>query len=143
MYSFPDLEPVFCPTSSSNGCFLPCIQISQESGKVVWYSHLFKNFPVCCDPHSQRLWYSHKAKVDVFLEVSHFFNDPMNVGNLISGSSAFPKSSLNIWKFTVHVLLKTEFNIYFFKDSGDINKWQIKRYQPSFPKTTTKTIGYP
>ena len=88
-----------------NCCFLTCIEISQEAGKVVWYSHLFKNFPVCCDSHSQRLWHS-KAKVDVFLELSCFFDDTTDVGNLISGSSAFSKSSLNIWKFSVHILLK-------------------------------------
>ena len=57
-----------------------------------------------CDPHSQRFW--HKAKIDVFLELSCFFDDPADVGNLISGSSAFSKTSLNIWKFTVHILLK-------------------------------------
>ena len=91
---------------SSNCCFLTCIQISQEAGQVVWYTHLFKNFPVCCDPHSQRIWRSHKAEVDVFLELSCFFDDPTDVGNLTSGSSAFSKSSLNIWKFLVHVLLK-------------------------------------
>ena len=57
-YSFSYLEPVCCPMSSSNCCFLTCIQVSQEVGHVVWYSHLFKNFPVCCDPHSQRFWHS-------------------------------------------------------------------------------------
>ena len=61
---------------------------------------------VCCDPHSQRLWHSQKAEVDVFLKLCYFFNDPADVDNLISGSSAFSKSSLNIWKFMVHVLLK-------------------------------------
>ena len=61
---------------------------------------------VYCDPHSQRLWRSQKAEVDVFLELSYFFDEPTDVGSLISGSSAFSKSSLNIWKFTVHVLLK-------------------------------------
>ena len=61
---------------------------------------------VCCGPHNQRLWYSNKVEVDIFLELSCFFDDPTNVGNLNSGSSAFSKSSLNIWKFTVHVLLK-------------------------------------
>ena len=55
MSSFPNLEPVHCSMCSSNCCFLTCVQISQEAGQVVWYSHLFKNFPVCCDPHSQRL----------------------------------------------------------------------------------------
>ena len=61
---------------------------------------------VCCDPHSQRLDIVNEAEVDVFLELSCFFDDPTDVGNLISGSSTFSKSSLNIWKFTVHVLLK-------------------------------------
>ena len=62
---------------------------------------------VACDPHSQRLWYIiSKAEVDVHLELSCLFDDPAGVGSLISGSSAFSKSSLNIWKFTVHVLLK-------------------------------------
>ena len=73
---------------------------------MVWYSHLFKNFPVCCDPHSQGFDIVNKAKVDVCLELSCFSDDPTDVGNLISGSSAFHKSSLNIWNFTVHVLLK-------------------------------------
>ena len=100
----PNLEPVLCSMSGSNYCFLTFTQTSQEAGKVVWYSHFFKNFPVCCDPHSQRLW--HKAEIDVFLELSCFLYDPVDVGNSISGYSAFSKTSLNIWKFTVHVLLK-------------------------------------
>ena len=61
---------------------------------------------VCCDPRGQSFGIVNKAEVDVFLELSRFFDDPMDVGNLISGSSAFSKTSLNIWKFTVHVLLK-------------------------------------
>ena len=65
-----------------------------------------KNFPVCCDPHSQSLWHSQKSKNRCFSEFSCFFDNPTDVGNLISGSSAFSKSSLNIWKFTVHVLFK-------------------------------------
>ena len=93
--------------SSCNCCFLTCIQTSQEAGQVVWDSHLAKNFPVCCDPHSQRFWHRQKAEADVFLELSCFFYDPTDVGNLISGSSTFSKSSLNIWKFMVHVLLKS------------------------------------
>ena len=106
MYSFPNLEQVHCFMLGSNSYILTCIQISQEAGKIVWYSHLFQNFPVCCDPHSQSLWYISEAEVDVFLEFSCFFCDPRDVGDLISDCSAFSKSSLNIWKFTVHLLLK-------------------------------------
>ena len=87
-------------------CFLTYIQVSQEAGKVVWYSHHFKNFPVCCYPHSQWLIILNEAEVDAFLEFSCFVYDPKDVGNLISGSSVFSKSSLNIWEFLVHVLLK-------------------------------------
>ena len=84
------------------------VQISQEAGQVVWYSHLFKNFPQFAAIHTVKgFGVVNKAELDVFLELSLFFNDPMDVGNLISGSSAFSKSSLNIWKFMVHVLLKS------------------------------------
>ena len=72
---------------------------------MVWYSYLLKNFPVCCGK-VKAFGIVNKAEVDVFMELSCFFNDAMDVGNLISGSSAFSKSSLNISKFTVHVLLK-------------------------------------
>ena len=107
MYSFPDLEPVCCSMSSSNCCFLICIQISQEAGQVVWYSHLLKNFPQFAVIHTVKSFgLENKAEIDVFLELSCFFDDPADVGNLISCSSAFSKSSLNIWKFTVHILLK-------------------------------------
>ena len=92
--------------SSSNFCFLTCIQISQDAGKVVWYSHFFKKFSVCCDPHSQVFGIVKKADVGFFLELSCFFYDPTYVGNWISDSSAFSKSSLNIWELVVHVLLK-------------------------------------
>ena len=74
---------------------------------MVWYSHLLKNFPQFVVILTvQGFGIVSKAKVDVFLELSCFFNDPTDVGNLISGSSVFSKSSLNIWKFSVHVLLK-------------------------------------
>ena len=76
-----------------------------SSGGLVFPS-LSEFSTVFCDPHSQRLGIVNKAEVDVFLELSCFFDDPTDVGNLISGSSAFSTSSLNIWKFTVHVLLK-------------------------------------
>ena len=106
MFSFPSLEPMCCSMSSSNCWFLICIQISQEAGQVVWYSHLFKNFPVCFDPHSQGFGIVNKAEVDVFLEFCCFFYDPVDVGNLISGSSACSESILNIWKFLAHILLE-------------------------------------
>ena len=74
---------------------------------MVWYFHLFKNFPQFVVIHSVKgFGIVNKAEVAVFVELSCFFYDPPNVGNLISGSSAFSKSSLNIWKFIVHVLLK-------------------------------------
>jgi len=92
--------------SSSNCCFLTCIQISQEAGHVVWYSHLFQNFPQFIVIHTVKgFGIINKAEIDVFLELSCFFHDPADVGNLISGSSAFFKTRLNIWKFTVHILL--------------------------------------
>ena len=107
MYSFPSLEPVCCSMSSSNCCFLTCIQNSQEAGNVVWYSHLFKNFPQFVVIHTVKgFGVINKAEIDVFLEFSCFSYNPVDIGDLISGSSAFSKSSLNIWKFTVHKLLK-------------------------------------
>ena len=107
MFSFPNLERVHCSISSSNCCFLTCIQISQEAGKVVWYSHLWKNFPQFVVIHIVKGFsVVNEAEVDVFLELSCFFDDPRDVGNLFSGSSAFSKSSLNIWTFSVHILLK-------------------------------------
>ena len=107
MYSFPDLESVYCSMSTSNYCFLTCMQVLQKAGQVVWYSHLLKNFPQLVAIHMVKAFgIVTKAEVDVFLELCCFFNDPADVGNLISGSSAFSKSSLNIWKFTFYVLLK-------------------------------------
>ena len=107
MYSFPYLEPVCCSMSSSNCCFLTSIQISQEAGQGVWYSHLLSDFPHFVVIHKVKGFdIVNKAEVDVFLELSCFFDDPTDVGNLISGSSAFSKSSLNTWKFTVYILLK-------------------------------------
>ena len=107
MYSFPNLEPVRSSMSSSNCCFLTCIHISQEAGKVVWQSHLFKNFPQFVVIHTVKgFGIVNNEEVDAFLELSCFFDDPMYVGNLISGSSAFSKWSLNIWKLRVHTLLK-------------------------------------
>ena len=94
--------------ATSNCCFLTCKQVSQETGKVVWYSHLFKNFPQFVVIHTVKGFsIVNEGKVDVFLEFSCLLYDPTNVGNLVSGSSAFSKPSLNIWKFTVQVLLKS------------------------------------
>ena len=102
MYSFPDLELICRSMSSSNCCFLTCRQISQEAGEVVLYSHLLKNFPQFVVIHTVKgFGVVNKAKIGVFLELSCFFDDTANIGNLISGSSAFSKTSLNIWKFTV------------------------------------------
>ena len=81
-----------CSMSSSNCCFLTCIQVSQEAGQVVWYSHLFQNFPQFIVVHTVKdFGIVNKAEIDVFLELSCFFDDPADVGNLISGSSAFLK----------------------------------------------------
>ena len=106
MYSFPSFEPVrlfhiwFC-------FFLTCIQVSQEAGKLVQYSHLFKNFPPSVVTHTVKgFGIVNKAEIDDFLVLSCFYDDPTAVGNLNSGSSAFSKSRLYIWKFSVHVLLK-------------------------------------
>ena len=74
---------------------------------MVWHSHLFKNCPQFVVIHTVKgFGIVNKAEIDVSLDLSCFFDDPVNIGNLISGSSAFSKSSLNIWKFTVHILLK-------------------------------------
>ena len=105
--TFLNPEPISCPIQGSNSCFLTCIQVSQEAGKVAWYYHLFKNIPQFVVIHTVKdFGVVNEAEIDVLLEFSCFFNDPMLVGNLISGSSAFSQSSLCIWKFSVHVLLK-------------------------------------
>ena len=81
--------------SISNCCFLTCIEVSQEAGQVVWYSHFFQNLPQFIVTHTVKgFGMVNKAELDVFLELSCFFNDPADVANLISGSSAFSKASL-------------------------------------------------
>ena len=100
---------VSCSMSSSNCWYVTCIQISQEADKVVWYSHLFKNFLQFVVIHRVKgFGIVNTGEVDIFLELSWFFDDPVDIGNLFSRSSAFSKSSLNIWNFTVHILLKTD-----------------------------------
>ena len=93
--------------SSSNCCFLTFIQVSQKAGQVVWYSCLLQNFLQFIVIHRVKgFGIVSKAEVDAFLEISCFFDDLEDVGNLISGSSAFSKNSLNIRQVTVHILLK-------------------------------------
>ena len=93
--------------SSSNSSTLTYTQVSQKVGQVVWYSHLFQNFPQFIVIHTVKDFdIVRAAEIYIFLGLSCSFDDPADVGNLISGSSAFPKTSLNIWKFMVHVLLK-------------------------------------
>ena len=101
MYSILNFELV-SSMSGFNYCYLTCIQVSQETDKGVWYSHLFKNFPQFVVIHTVKSFpIVNETEVDVFLEFSCFLYDPMNVDNLISGSFAFSKSSLHIWKFSV------------------------------------------
>ena len=93
--------------SGSNCCSFTSIEVSQEAGKMVRYSHLSKNFPQFVVIHTVKGFdIVSKAEINVFLELSCFLDYPKDVGNLISGSSASSKSSLNIWKFPVHALLK-------------------------------------
>ena len=110
---------------SSHCSFLTCIQISQEAGQVVWYSHLLKNFPQFVVIHTVKGFaIVNKAEINDILELSFLFGDPADVGNLISGSSAFCKTNLNIWKFMVHVSLKPDvenFEHYFTSVWDDCN----------------------
>ena len=107
MYSFLNLEPVHFSMFGSNYCLLTCIQIFQEVDKVVWNFPLFRNFPQFALIHTVKHFSTvNEAEIDAFLEFACIFYDPTDVGNLISGSSAFSKYNLNIWKFSVHVLLK-------------------------------------
>ena len=119
-YFFPNLEPICCSLSCFSGCFLTFTQISQEAGKVVWYCHFFQNFPVCCYPHSKGFGIVNKAEVDVFLELSCFFDDPEDVDNLTlvplpflnpawtSGSSWFMYCWSLAWRILSITLLACE-----------------------------------
>ena len=107
MYSCPNLKSVSCSMFSSNCYFLTCIQISQDSVQVLWYSHLLKNFPQFVVIHTVKgVGIVSKVEVDVFLKFPCFLFDSMDIGSLISGSSAFSKSNLNILKLLFHILLK-------------------------------------
>ena len=107
MYSFSTFEPVCCSMYGSNCCFLTCKQVLQETGNVVWYSHLLKNFYSLLWSMQSKALSSQWSRSRCLYGILLFFYDPTNVGNLISGSSVISKSSLNIWKFLVHVLLKS------------------------------------
>ena len=99
MYSFSNLQPAHFSMSRFNCCFLTCIQVSQQAGKAVWYSHLVKNFPKFVVIHTIKGFsIVNEAEVDVFLGFTCFFYDQVDVGNLIFCSSAFSKSSFYIWK---------------------------------------------
>ena len=138
--SFPYLEPVCCSMSSSNCCFLTCIGFSRgRSGGLVFPS-LSEFSTVYCGPHNQGFGIVNKAEIDVFLELSCFFNDLAGVGNLISGSSDFSKISLNIWNFMVHVLLKPgleNFEHYF------TSMWDECNYDTDYIHGSLHYIGSP
>ena len=102
-----ELRPSHCSVSGSNCCFLTHIQVSQETGKVVWYSCLFKSFPHFVVIHAVKGFsVVTEAEADIFMELPCFLHDPANVGDLISGSPAYSKPSLCFCKFLVHILLK-------------------------------------
>ena len=106
-YFFHNFEPVHFSMSDYNCGFLACIQVSQKAGNMFWYSYLFKDFTQFVVIYTVKgVSIVSKAEVGDFLKFSCFSYDPMNVGNLISGSSAFYISNLYIWTFSVHVLLK-------------------------------------
>ena len=119
------MQPWHTPFPIWNQFVVPCpvltlaswpAYISQDAGQVVWYSPVFKNFPQFVVIHTVKGFGVVNKAVDVFLELSCFLNDPVDVGNFSSGSSAFSKSSLNIWKFMVHLLLNPglgDFELYF------------------------------
>ena len=102
-----NLDPVHFSKSNSSRCFFTCIQTSQAADKVFWCWCFLKHFPVCCDPHSPRLFCTQWGELHVLLEFSSFICDPADVGNLLLSSSAFSKSRLSVLKFLVHLPLKT------------------------------------
>ena len=129
------LEPVCCPMSSSNCCFLTCTQVSQEADQVVWYPHLFQNFPQFIVIHTVKgFGVVKKAEIDFFLALCCFFNDPVYIGNLNSGSSAFSKTSLNIWKFSVHILLKPGLSYKYYKKVETNSSLGIRKFYLNIAK---------
>ena len=100
------LTRICCAMSGSNYCFLTCMRVSQETGKVICSSNFLKNFPQFVVVHTvEGFCIVNEAEIDIFWKFPCFFYDPTNVGSLISGSSDFSKPSLYIWKFSIHVLL--------------------------------------
>ena len=111
MYFSLNLELVYCSMSVLTVASWHAYKISQKAGKVVWYSHLFKNFPQFVVMHTVKGFsVVNEAEVDAFLEFPCFFCDLAYVGNFICDSSTFSKSSFYIWKFSVHLLLKPSLN---------------------------------
>ena len=107
MYSFLDLQPVSCSVQGSDCCFLTHIQVSQETGKKVYYSHHSKSFPQFVMVHTIKGFHLvGETKIGVFLKFPCFLYSLANVGNLISSSSFFSKPNLDIWKFLVSIMLK-------------------------------------
>ena len=110
--------------SRSDCCFLTCIEVSQEAGQVVWYSHLFQNFSVSVIYTVKCFGIVNKTEIYIFfMKISSFFHDPADVGNLISDYSAFSITSLNIWKYMIHILLKPFLEIYKNYLTGMWNEW--------------------
>ena len=126
MFSFPNLEPVHCSMSSSNCCFLTCIRFPRRQVKWPGISHFLKSFPQFVVIHTVKGFsIVNEAEVDVFLELSCFFHDPVDVGNLISGSSAFSKPSLYIWKLSIHKVLKPSLNNF---ERNFTSMWNVQLY---------------
>ena len=124
-------ELVHCSLSGSNYCFLTCIQVFQGASKVVWYYYLFKNFPQFVVIHTIKGFSIVNEEVDIFLVFFCFFYDLTDVSNLISGSSAFSKSSLYIWKILVPMLLKpilNDFELYIVSMRNKHNRQIIWRF---------------
>ena len=104
---FLNLEPISCSKQGSNCCFLTCTQVSQETGKIVWYPHLFKSFSQFVMIHTVKGFsVVDETEIDASLKCPGILYNPENVGNLISSSSSFSKPSLDIWKSLIHVTLK-------------------------------------
>ena len=160
-YSFPNLAPVCCFMSSCNCCFLTCIQISQDTGQVVWYSHLFQNFPQFVVIHTVKgFGIANKAEVDVFLELAHFFDDSTDVGiwSLVplsflnpiwtSESSQFTYCRSLAWRILSITLLACDspspaFHIMY--SAYKLNKQtdNIQSWRTSFPIWNQSIVPYP